>query len=244
MDQGCDEIQILAHSLGTVVAYHGLTSSQGSETKETLPILTRLYTIGSPLEKIRFFWPRLIDTTTVRPAIALPGPQKIEGATSFIWENYYSPLDPVSGYLKRFDHWGGIKNKMLINLGGTATAHVRYEKNPVFFNRLMEGLSGNHPHFKVPLYKQFLVGIQSLFEVLLAPFLLIVCAAGGLGIYFFMAYLMSLPFEILGWDQAAEWTRAVFVYLLLFLITVGFTWTGYSKARRLHDTLNSSSESV
>ncbi|HEX9794893.1 MAG TPA: hypothetical protein VGC54_13005 [Planctomycetota bacterium] len=66
-DDGCAAIQVVAHSLGTVVAFHALTGLRAqddpqaheTEVRAAIARVEHLYTIGSPLEKIRFFWPKL-----------------------------------------------------------------------------------------------------------------------------------------------------------------------------------------
>jgi pimeloyl-ACP methyl ester carboxylesterase len=94
VEDGCSEIQILAHSLGSVITYHALTTYR-EETerlvsldldgaKDGLPRLTHVYTIGSP-EKFRFFWPKLIE----RNAVAIR-------ATDLRGHNFKSP-----GYRRR-----------------------------------------------------------------------------------------------------------------------------------------------
>ncbi len=115
---GCATIQIVAHSLGTVVTYHALSGfqieSSGSEDLENirkaLAKVSHIYTLGCPLEKIRFFWPRLtsgapFSSMTVR------------------WANFVSWFDFVSGKLKRFECWGNIENIHLLAAafsGGTS----------------------------------------------------------------------------------------------------------------------------
>lgn len=66
---GCAAIHVVAHSLGTVVAYHALTGlrfdramrTDAEAIRSAMSKVRRLYTIGSPLEKIRFFWPVRAD---------------------------------------------------------------------------------------------------------------------------------------------------------------------------------------
>ena len=59
-----------------------------------------VFTIGSPLEKIRFFWP-----WTVRTVPSLH--------TDFQWVNFHHRADRVSGYLKRFAAFATLQNVRL-----------------------------------------------------------------------------------------------------------------------------------
>src|SRR5262249_31267837 len=96
VSEQCSEIQILAHSLGSVITYHALTTYREDtealvclgEPRGTRPSLTRVFTIGSPLEKFRFFWPKLIA--------GRPAPR----AARFEWHNFTSPGDLVAGPLR------------------------------------------------------------------------------------------------------------------------------------------------
>src|SRR5262245_55819607 len=78
-----DEIYILAHSLGTVVAYHALTGL-GQPAGDPPYAPRRLVTIGSPLEKIRFFWPWTVRCT------------KPSADPEFRWTNFYHRIDRKS----------------------------------------------------------------------------------------------------------------------------------------------------
>ena len=100
---GCTTIQVVAHSLGTVVTYHALsgygfdlTRSDAGRIREALATISDVYTIGSPLEKIRFFWPRLHPAAPLWPGMTLR------------WNNFVSWFDPVAGTLRRFNQWGPV----------------------------------------------------------------------------------------------------------------------------------------
>ncbi|MCZ6570941.1 MAG: hypothetical protein O7B23_12340 [Deltaproteobacteria bacterium] len=138
----CSEIQILAHSLGAVVVDHALTRF-GDQTREVValteaektlakPRLTRLYTIGTPMEKVLFFWPKLVQ------------PEK--GEEDFQWDNFSSHLDVVSGTINRFSkelERGGQKviNHPARGTGGILTAHSGYRMHPSFLGIFGPGLT-------------------------------------------------------------------------------------------------------
>lgn len=149
MQDGCTEIQVLAHSLGTLVAYHAMNGVQLSPEiaarEETgAATLTRFHTIGSPLEKIHFFWPRLVASRGDKPSLCGQGPESravvIGVHPDFQWTNYYSVSDKVSGALRRFQGWRGIANRRLAGLGGVLSAHVAYKQSADFLRALAEQL--------------------------------------------------------------------------------------------------------
>jgi hypothetical protein len=149
MQDGCTEIQVLAHSLGTLVAYHAMNRAPlppetAARTETCAATLTRFHTIGSPLEKIQFFWPRLVAPRADQPALFGQGPggraAAIDVHPEFRWKNYYSVSDKVSGALRRFQGWSGIENRRLAGLGGVLSAHVAYKQNADFLRALAEQL--------------------------------------------------------------------------------------------------------
>ncbi|HVQ32244.1 MAG TPA: hypothetical protein VMV21_21785 [Vicinamibacteria bacterium] len=128
-EDGCDEIHVLAHSLGTVVSYQALTGL-GRHEAEPPYAPKRLYTIGSPLEKIGFFWP-----WTIRRVAPSAHP-------AFCWTNFYHAMDAVSGRLKRFQAWAPHHDVRLKGGGGVIRSHVVYERSPQFLGTLTEELFG------------------------------------------------------------------------------------------------------
>src|SRR5690606_32645481 len=107
------EVHVLAHSLGTVVAYHALTG-MGQPDARPPYAPRRLYTIGSPLEKIRYVWPWTVSPTT--PSVH----------PDFRWFNFHHRLDAVSGRLRRFEAWAPIADVPLAGGGGLLRSHVVY----------------------------------------------------------------------------------------------------------------------
>lgn len=99
---GCDEIQVVAHSLGTVVAFTTMCAPGARAGAAPAPArLTHLHTIGSPLEKFRFFWTRLVAGSDEGPVVAVGGRLLADGAPGpgvepMRWDNFFSRLDLVS----------------------------------------------------------------------------------------------------------------------------------------------------
>ena len=149
-EDGCSELRVIAHSLGTLVTYHAmggylldrpLEDSELRYTRDSLPLdlVRRVYTIGSPLNKVRSIWPRLIpladysDATLVRGAEAASD-RRIKdkrGDSSVIWYNYYDVLDVVASRLRDFDGSARIRNHALFFWGGLYKAHTVYTQSGV-----------------------------------------------------------------------------------------------------------------
>jgi hypothetical protein len=185
---GCAAIHVVAHSLGSVVTYHalsGLGFEGGDAVRAACAHVRRVYTIGSPLEKIRFFWPRL---TPDGPPL---GGAKIE------WDNFRSYFDPVAGRLRQLAEWGELRNHGLLG-GGFFRGHLVYEHSPVFLAALTRGLAGRElPLSRTPSERRrdfwILLG-----ETFLAPFAVILVLLLGAAIFAGVAalipFLLSLAF--------------------------------------------------
>jgi hypothetical protein len=142
---GCDDIQVLAHSLGTVVAFNALTGYRMDEvpsTTDDVPIgISRLWTIGSPLEKFAFFFPAM----TQSPALAAyRSSDRVVGVRGEVptpsWVNFFNPLDVVAGRLRSFPQWS-IENRR-IWAGGMGRSHTIYETNAHVIEALSEAIFG------------------------------------------------------------------------------------------------------
>jgi len=185
-NDGCDTVQVLAHSLGTVIAFHAL-SGLGQPADEPAPEPLRLFTIGSPLEKIRFFWP-----WTLRAAQPSAHPD-------FQWVNFHNRADRVSGSLKRFAAFSRLRNVRLKGGGGLLRSHVVYERSPEFLSVMTEALFGAPAEPRVGWVVRLKDRVLTWGENLLAPFALISSIAFGLAFVVLVvigpAYLVSLPFR-------------------------------------------------
>lgn len=235
-DDGCTELQVLAHSLGTVVAWHALAGVVPADapTPAANPgamRLTRLYTIGSPLEKIRFFWPRLAAVRTERPVLAASGRVVAEGGPDFRWLNFHGVGDPVSGRLRPFGQWGHPENHRIPGLGGLATAHVRYTQNPRFLAALTEGLTGAPRAPTISAARRAWAATRATAENLLLPVILVALVLLGAG--FAMAsghlsgWLLGAPLRALGYEAAARALQLVLTWSML----AGLTAVGALAAR-------------
>ncbi|BCA53743.1 hypothetical protein W02_08830 [Nitrospira sp. KM1] len=231
---GCATIQVVAHSLGTVVTYHALAGlrfdSLGREQADAILAASRtvqhVYTIGSPLEKIQFFWPRLMMEG------GCLGGKKIQ------WDNFVSWFDPVAGMLRGFSQWGIVRNHRLLG-GGFIRGHVVYEHSPVFLRALTEGLVGRSLPFTQTTSKEWwrdrliLVG-----ETLLAPVALTVVLASGLALYVVTAvlvpYLLSLGLRL--FLPAETWGPIVDTISLVFIgsMTLTFLIVPILRAGKVH----------
>ena len=126
--RGCKTIHVLAHSLGSVIAYDWLQAR-----RSTSHPVVMLHTIGSPLDK---FW--YIDHGRLgrdRSPITLD--DKLVGA----WTNYWAISDPVSGKLHRYDTaTQRVNNVRLRWLGPYLWSHARYWTHEVVIRSLRASL--------------------------------------------------------------------------------------------------------
>ena len=210
-----DEIYVLAHSLGTVVAYHALTGL-GQPAGDPPYAPRRLVTIGSPLEKIRFFWPWTVRRTT--PSVH-PG---------FRWTNFYHRMDAVSGSLRRFATWAPLENVRLKGGGGFLRSHVIYERSAEFLGMLTEELFGERTVPRVAWWRRLLDHVITLGENLVAPIGLIVSLAMGLGVLAIVLlaipYLVSLALRFVGaglWSGRVADGLSLLVLVAMAVFVVG-----------------------
>ncbi len=234
----CAELQVLGHSLGSVVAYHAMSLPRrfpaGQENAppnrlEHPPTkLTRFFTIGSPLEKFHFFWPGLVSAQGEHPAIRAMGREGrialIKTDPSFEWDNFYSASDMISGALRHYQAWGGVTNERIPGLGGVFAAHVGYKANVQFFGTLSAAL-GAKPGTKTPSFVRRIAawGWSAIQTMAFPLFVLAVLAIGAIvaaGMGVFAAGLVTgLVWIIAGW--AVGWTASA----IFFWTTAFFAFT-------------------
>jgi len=222
-DDGCESLQVVAHSLGTVVTYHALRGlrfdvsfrADGHAVAEACTRVEHIYTIGSPLEKIRFFWPRL------RPS------QNLAGERPLAWDNFISYFDPVAGALRRYREWGEVRNHHLLG-GGFLSGHVVYERSAAFLEAFTQGLLGEPATLHRSTGQRIRDYLLLLGETLLAPVGLLVLVVVGAGLWVFMAallpFLASLPFRPFypaeKWGPIVDYATLAFGAMFLFVLLV------------------------
>jgi hypothetical protein len=214
LEGGCSEIQILAHSLGSLIAYRALTV-HAQDTRDILAFptqdaapasarLTRIYTLGSPLEKIRFFWPKLVPFYEGQL-------RTVAGAA---WDNFISRFDPIAGVLQKRKLFPDIENHRLKGTGGLVTAHTGYWSDLDFLKILGENFTGEPVETRLAPGRR-----RNVLEWLVVPAIPLVVAA-GLGLALFGGWLFSTiigsavyyPAEGLRWAMSATWTAHSQVY--------------------------------
>lgn len=236
--QGCGEIQVLSHSLGTLVAYVSMSPQSPQKNGSAKPAkLTKFYTIGSPLEKIRFFWSRLVEQEHSGPMIAVGEEVVALPANSLSWENFFSESDLVSGELKSFRGWPIPKNHPASGLGGLISSHVAYNNNSGFLEVLCEELTGQKPDNQAPkpsLWQR----IRASLENLALPLLLLMASAVGLLVFVLMAWfagwLYSLIFVLLGFNEIALWVGWIGTAMMMLFLLIYGVIKGKSTATRQH----------
>ena len=229
-----DEIQILAHSLGTVIAFHALTGQLPATTakvvtEEVRPVnkpfqtqkpVTSLLTIGSPLKKILFFWPELITGS-----IALNSASESEQSV-LQWTNFHNPWDPVSGPLRGLSSQIEIKDER-VWAGGALTSHTIYETNKTFLERLTRSLTGvggkPQVHWRKVAWQFISSPIETAGALFIFPLLMF------FGVAFVFALLGVLP-KFVGWaiekvgmtnvgELLSDWgPLGIMILLLVWLI--------------------------
>lgn len=229
---GCDSIQIVAHSLGTVVTYHALSGLRFDPDRDDAGAIRaaaakvrRLYTIGSPLEKIRFFWPRLVPEA---PPLA---------AMNLQWDNFVSRFDPVAGALRAFSRWGTPTNHYLLG-GGFFRSHVVYEHSPVFLGALAHGLTGRELSMKRTAKQRWWDWLVLAGETLLAPISIGVLLV--IGLVLFLTAALLLPY-LLSWLvrpflPVETWAPVVDTLSLILLVAMvlAFLVAPAIRASRVH----------
>lgn len=188
---GCDEIQVVAHSLGSVVAFHAITGYRlqpgeaGEGSIDPLAKLTRLYTIGSPLGKIRYLWPRLVVDRLLGPYT--PGgaglPTRVDELPpepAFAWRNYRNLLDPVAGRLGGFGYWSPDTTRLFE--GGLIRSHIVYDRNRRFLGDLLGGVFGGDLAPRRRWLRSAWGVALSAFEVLAVSIVVLVLLALGLAL--------------------------------------------------------------
>jgi hypothetical protein len=205
---GCDGLQIVAHSLGSVIAYHFLARRPTVDVEH-------LYTIGSPLQKFDLFWPDIMHQTPQLPA------------RSLAWDNFVSFFDPIAGTLRHFEHWGGVTNHRLLG-GGFLRGHVVYQHSPVFLRWLSRGVCGMELPLRRTWVERVYDALLLLGETLVTPAILALVLGAGIALLTVSAllvpYLASLTvrwwLDPAYWMPIYEWTGLAFVVMFSLVFSL------------------------
>ncbi len=230
---GCQSIQIVAHSLGTVVTYHALAglrfeprnAEETEAVRSAIGKISRLYTIGSPLEKVRFFWPSLIADIAPLTSGRLQ------------WDNFVSWFDPVAGHLTHFDDWGNVSNHRLLG-GGFIRGHVVYERSQPFLEVFTQGLGGQPLAVMRPPGERWKDLAVLVGEMLLAPAALVLVLVLGAIVFALtislLPFLLSLPLRL--FLQPETWAPIVDGLELVVALSmfVSLLMASLVRARRVH----------
>jgi pimeloyl-ACP methyl ester carboxylesterase len=120
-----DRTVVVAHSLGSVIAYRVLLG----EGEATSPYsINRLVTVGSPLTRFGFAWP-----WTLRPR-----------EPTFSWINFFDPFDFVSARLRSTFPWGA-QNVLLFGRTGLRRSHTTYQYDPHVHRAIGEAIGIGSP---------------------------------------------------------------------------------------------------
>jgi hypothetical protein len=244
----CSELQVLGHSLGSVIAYHAMNQNGTIATIETAnlqckpaaAVLTHFHTVGSPLEKVHFFWPKLVAPRDKYPTIFARGDgisMRVKADAGFKWDNYYSVSDMVSGALRHYSAWGGVTNRHIPGLGGVFTAHVAYRGNRNFLRILAKSLGAEVKRTSETLKNRALSWLWSTIQAAAFPLaVMAVCMIGIFvlvsiaaltaamltGLIWFLVYLIS-PLQL---DWLANWSlKRTFYWITGFFgisMVIGF----------------------
>ena len=148
-----DGVAVVAHSLGSVIAYDALNALLLDDTfsaeARDVAARTRLFlTFGSPLEKTAFVFSTRA-TTYAREALATALQPLISDYAfrPFRWVNVFSRRDPISGRLTSYDDSSQAlyRRRRVRNLPDRAAvlpllAHLEYFNDPVVIRQLVRAL--------------------------------------------------------------------------------------------------------
>lgn len=230
---GCAAIHVVAHSLGTVITYHAMSGlrfeadprTDAGAVRSAAATIRHVYTIGSPLEKIRFFWPALF-----------PGGPSLCG-TNIPWDNFVSWFDPVAGTLTRFGDWGGVSNHRLLG-GGFVRGHLVYERSPVFLGALTRGIRGRELQVQRTRVERWKDRLALMGETLLAPTALVLTLVAGMALFLLTAlapaYLLSLVLRQCLRDETWIFIENATALVFLGSMAIALTLAPVIRASRVH----------
>jgi hypothetical protein len=165
-DRARDGVAVVAHSLGSVVAFDALNAVLKGSSERCRPGADRLgerlrllLTFGSPLDKIAYFFDREAVRRATAEAVLLRNRLvsadrpllSSKAARQFSWVNLYSPLDLVSGRLDYYDPprdqpvtgYRPVENIRDPQVVTPLMAHVEFEERKTLYRLVWERLSGS-----------------------------------------------------------------------------------------------------
>lgn len=180
-DAECDQIIVVGHSLGSVIAYDTLNrlnmkandSASGDDYRQQLQKIRGLITLGSPLDKVLFYFRqraqvhqfireqllthihafKLKATSIMQQAVtsAVGFKNPIRSVMNHIWWiNFYDEKDPISGHLDFYDL--REEDNIQLQLGQKwGAAHNYYWGHLPFYQRIFEALTQHQPAERDPV---------------------------------------------------------------------------------------------
>jgi len=151
-----DEVVVVGHSLGSVVAYDALNQliREDNEGGAGLDVVRRtrlLLTFGSPLDKTAFIFSlQGKRTSEEREALAASVQPMITDDRNrpATWVNVWSPWDIISGDLTFYDNPQGSADRKVKNVRDEdavtpIVAHTEYWQNPTVYRTIYEALTAS-----------------------------------------------------------------------------------------------------
>ncbi|KEO85139.1 hypothetical protein [Tumebacillus flagellatus] len=159
--QDYDKVVIVGHALGSVIAYDAmnllnLRANHDEQLAQDVRKLFELVTIGSPLDKVKFFFrehvpkgeyvKRLIlnslngfrrrDVQTAEDEHTPELSSTLQNHLQHLhWTNYYDLKDPIGGHL---DFYEGVENIQVHNGQEWGFAHLGYWQNPCIYQDVIQ----------------------------------------------------------------------------------------------------------
>lgn len=158
-----DEVVIVGHSLGSVIAYDALNEAINWDEVEcafrrrVVPRTTRLITFGSPLDKTAFlFRTQVSSARNLREALAarqqplILNYARYRPKKTFSWINIWSSRDIISGHLDYYDipkdeangdpAYNAVENRPDPQARLPLLAHMQYWENEALHKALYEAM--------------------------------------------------------------------------------------------------------
>ncbi|SDI31022.1 hypothetical protein SAMN05192558_10777 [Actinokineospora alba] len=233
---GTRRVVVVAHSLGTVIAYHALAGTLAAKPGAAVPLLagedaervSHLITIGSPLAKIRWIWPMLVS----------PHASLATRIPNLSWTNLRDRLDLVAGKLRHQTTWGPVHDIPLFGRAWLATAHTAYERDPDFTEVLLSALGvERRPTHELSVATRVRLLAVSLGSIAAALFLVVfalaVSLAASAAVLFVLAgsFALATALDVAGFGADAidtgfrlGFVLALYGYPLVLGILLPFGW--------------------